>query len=274
MTRISADLRRLACRRGWHRVALLLAALTGACAGPGDLGRPRPDVFSQLVAPQVGFWSATFRGEAASHFRFTDDEEQLRDRAWRFIMPGHERSVFQARISDLAHARILPVQMQSSAVSDYFNALTGGSFSSQASRYARLAEDANADRLLIGPFRANAMRVVAADRVRMRAAEASPHVAPTQIDPAHARVVENEGLILWVCERVGFRIESYRYALANLVVEMPSREAIRAERAIMALEAEAAPLCKLPLIGVFGGAGQEPKGDGDGGGKAPVVYKG
>ncbi|MCZ8044045.1 MAG: hypothetical protein O9330_16370 [Beijerinckiaceae bacterium] len=242
--------------------ALSLLLATGACTG--DLGRPRQDIFSQVLAPQAGFWSATARGEAASHFRFTDDEEQLRDRAWRFVMPSHEKSIFQRRVSDLAHARILPAQMQSSAKSDYFNALTGGSFASQASRYARLAEDANADRLLIGPFRANAMRVVAADRVRMRTAESSPEVAPSQIDPAQARVVENEGLILWVCERVGFRIESYRYALANLVVEMPSREAIRAERAIMALEAEAGPLCKMPLIGVFGGEGD----------KAPVVYKG
>jgi hypothetical protein len=253
--------------RSGRLAALLLCLALGACAGPGDFGRPRPDVFSQLVAPQVGFWSATFRGEAASHFRMTDDEEQLRDRAWRFIMPGHERSIFQGRVSDLAHSRILPVQLQSSAVSDYFNALTSGSYASQVSRYSRLAEDANADRLLIGPFRANAMRVVSADRVRMRTAEASPHVAPSQIDPAHARVVENEGLILWVCERVGFRLESYRYALANLVVEMPSREAIRAERAIMALEAEAGPLCKLPLIGVFGDGAVE-------GAKPPVVYKG
>ncbi|MDP3317839.1 MAG: hypothetical protein Q8S58_01800, partial [Bosea sp. (in: a-proteobacteria)] len=141
-------------------LSLLLAA--GACTG--DLGRPRQDIFSQVLAPQAGFWAATARGEAASYFRFTDDEEQLRDRAWRFVMPSHEKSVFQRRVSDLAHARILPAQMQSSAKSDYFDALTGGSFASQASRYARLAEDANADRLLIGPFRANAMRVVAADR--------------------------------------------------------------------------------------------------------------
>jgi hypothetical protein len=259
-----ADAERAVQRRSGRLAALLIGLSVGACAGPGDLGRPRPDVWSQVVAPQVGFWSATARGEAASYFRMTDDEEQLRDRAWRFIMPGHERSAFQGRVSDLAHSRILPVQAQSSAVPDYFNALTSGSYSSQVSRYSRLAEDVNADRLLIGPFRANAMRVVSADRVRMRTAEGSPHVAPTQIDPAYARVVENEGLILWVCERVGFRLESYRYALANLVVEMPSREAIRAERAIMALEAEAGPLCKLPLIGVFG----------DQGGKAPVVYKG
>ena len=265
MTRRTRPVARLAARAG--ALTLLLAA--GACTG--DFGRPRQDIVSQWLAPQAGFWAATARGEAASHFRFTDDEEQLRDRAWRFVMPAHERSVFQAQTAALAHARILPAQLHLGYRAEYFQALTGGSFASQASRYAKLAEDANADRLLIGPFRANAMRVVAADRVRMRAAETSPDVAPSQLDPAFARVVENEGLILWVCERVGFRIETYRYALANLVVEMPSREAIRAERAIMALEAEAGPLCKMPLIGVFGGGRGGVSGEGD---KRPVTYKG
>jgi hypothetical protein len=106
------------------------------------------------------------------------------------------------------------------------------------------------------------MRVVNMDRVRMRTAEASPDVVPAKQEPAMARVVENEGLIFWVCERLDFRIRSYRYALANLVVEMPSREAVRAERAIMALAAESAPLCQMPLNGTFGE------------GKRPVVYKG
>ena len=37
----------------------------------------------------------------------------------------------------------------------------------------------------------------------------------------------------------------------------------------MALEAEAGPLCKMPLVGAFGGGA--PAGEG---GKPPVVYKG
>ncbi len=259
-------------RGGGRALALAVAVLATACTG--DLGRPRPNLWSDAIAPELGFWSATARGEAASHFRMTDDENQLRDRAWRLVMPAHERSYFSREVSALAHARILPVEAQSFAIADYHRALTGGSFASQASRYNRLSEDANADRLLLAPFRANAGRVVAADRVRLRAAEGSPYVAPEKQDPAFARVVENEGLILWVCERVGFRIESYRHALANLVVETPSREAIRAERAIMALEAESGPLCKLPLIGVFGGGrGAQPppaeRGQGD-----AVIYKG
>lgn len=244
--------------------ALLLALLASACtATTGDLGRPRPTVWSQLLAPEAGFLAASARDEAASPFRLTDDEEQMRDRAWRFIMPGSSHSVFQGEVSNLAHARILPVSAQSTDVSDYFRGLTSVSFASQASRYNRMTEDANADRLLIGPFRANAARVVGMDRVRMRTAEASPDIAPEKQEPALARVVENEGLILWVCERLDFRIRSYRHALANLVVEMPSREAVRAERAIMALEAEAGPLCKMPLNDTFGD-----------GAKRPVVYKG
>ena len=249
---------------------LALLVLAGCTATDGDLGRPRPTVWSQVIAPQIGGWAAIGRGETVSGFRFTDDEEQLRDRAWRFVMPGHQRSVFDGEISNLIHQRVLPVSAQSQETSAYVRALTGGAYASQASRYNRLAEDANADRLLIGPFRANAGRVVAADRVRLKAVEGSALVAPDARDPAYARVVENEGLVLWVCERLRFRIDGYRYALANLVVETPSREAVRAERAIAALEAEAGPLCSLPLNGVFTAPTAPVQRDGG----PPVVYKG
>ncbi|TCR61181.1 hypothetical protein [Bosea sp. BK604] len=245
--------------------AALVLGLTVAACTAGDFGRPRPGVWNDVIGPELGFWAATARGEAASPFHLTDDEEQLRDRAWRFVMPAYARNYFDIQVSDLAYKRILPVEAQSSAISDYFNGLTGVAYRSAASRYNRLAEDAHADRLLLSPFRGNAWRVVAADRVRMRAVDASPLVPPDQRGPAFARVVENEGVILWVCERIRFRMASYRYALANLVVEMPSREAIRAERSIMALEQEAGPLCKIELIGVFGGGAPPDK---------PVVYKG
>jgi len=249
--------------------AILSSLLLAGCTG--DLGRPRPNFISDQFAPAMGDWAARFRGEASSWFHPTDDEQQLRARAWQLVMPGHERSIFERQVSDLAHARLLPVEAQSSQVSDYHRALTGGSFSSQASRYNRLADDAGADRALLGPFRANAMRVINADRARLRALDASTLVPAERRDPAEDRVVENEGLILWVCERIGFRLSSYRYALDNLVVEMPSREAVKAERAIMALEAEAGPTCKLPLIGLFGG---KRGGEGTPQPDRPVVYKG
>jgi hypothetical protein len=251
--------------------AALSCLLLAGCSTAGDLGRPRPNILSDQIAPALGEWSARFRGEASSWLRKTDDEEELRARAWRLVMPAHERSFFEREVSALAHARILPVEAQSGAISDYYNALTSGSFASQASRYNRLAEDAGADRALLGPFRGNAIRVINADRVRLRALEASPQIPPEQRDSAQDRVAENEGLMLWVCERAGFRLKSYRYALDNLVVAMPSREAVRAERAIMGFENELAAVCKLPLIGVFGG---KRGGEGPSDPRGSVVYKG
>ena len=91
---------------------------------------------------------------------------------------------------------------------------------------------------------------------------------------ARNRVVENEGLVLWVCERIRFRLESYRYALSNLVIEVPGREAVQSERAIMALEAEAGPMCAMPLIGLFGSAAPEPLPPPPTAPPPPVVYKG
>ena len=249
--------------------AALSGLLFAGCSTTGDLGRPRPNIFADQIAPAIGDWSARFRGEASSWFQLTDDEERLRDRAWRLVLPAHERSHFDREISKLAHARILPVEAQSNDVSAYHRALTSGSFASQASRYIRLAEDANGDRQLLAQFRADALRVINADRARLRALDASPQVPPEQRDPATQRVAENEGLMLWVCERARFRLKSYRFSLDNLVVEMPSREAIRAERAIMALEHELGPACSLPVIGVFRG-----KGAGEPAGRGPVVYKG
>lgn len=247
----------------------LSCLLLAGCSTAGDLGRPRPNIFADRIAPAIGEWSARFRGEASSWFHLTDDEEQLRSRAWRLVLPAHERSDFDRELSKLAHARLLPAEAQSGDVASYHRALISGSFASQASRYNRLSEDAQADRLLLGQFRANALRVINADRARLRALDASQQVPPEQRDPAWQRVAENEGLMLWVCERARFRLKSYRFSLDNLVVEMPSREAVKAERAIMALESELGAACSLPLIGVFAG-----KDEGAPAERGPVVYKG
>lgn len=263
-------------KAGRHLVAprsVLAAALSclgfAGCSTTGDLGRPRPNIFVDQIAPATGEWAARFGGDAASWFHLTDDEERLRARAWRLVLPAHERSDVDSELAKLAHSRILPAEAQSGDVAAYHRALTSGSFASQASRYNRLSEDANGDRLLLREFRANALRVINADRARLRALDASQLVPPEQRDPAHDRVVENEALMLWVCERARFRLKSYRYSLDNLVVEMPSREAIRAERAILALESDVGPACDLPLIGVFGR-----RGEGAPATRGPVVYKG
>ncbi len=223
--------------KGALAVALLAAA--GGCAPHvGDLGRPQRSVWNEAILPGLGYYAAMGRGESVSAFHLTDAEIELRDRAWRYVMPAHERSWFQREVQELARTRLIPVSWQSVSPDRYFAALMSESFRSESSRYRRLAEDALADLALIAPFRRTAERVAGADRARLQTAAISPNIEPPSPENAHARVAENEGLVAWVRERLRYRLANYRWALDNLVVEVPSQEAIHAERAILALEAE------------------------------------
>jgi hypothetical protein len=212
----------------------------GGCLAPhhGDLGRPAPSVWNSAILPYAGGWSAWARGEQVSPFHHTDDEIELRNRAWRFIMPAHELQWFERELQELVRTRILPVSWQSDDIESYRHALLARPFRSEYSRYRRLAEDALADAALVHPFRVMALRVRQGDAARMEAAERSPEVHPPMPEHAQARVAENDGMIAWVRERLRYRLSVYRSALANLVVELPSPEAVAAERAIAQLEHE------------------------------------
>ncbi len=219
--------------------AALAGALAAACAQQlGDLGRPERTFLSETILPRAGDFAALARGEQVSWFSLTDDETELRDRAWRYVMPAHERSWFQRQVQELARTRIIPVSWQVHEPRLYFSTLVSGSFASEHSRYRRLCEDALADAALIKPFRAIARRVASADRARMATAGVSTEIDGFAAGNAAARVAENQGLVAWVRERLAFRIAGYRHALDNLVVSLPSREAVMAERCLMILDAE------------------------------------
>jgi hypothetical protein len=225
-------------RRFFQAAGLVVLLGAGGCAPDiGDLGRARPSVWNDAIFPYAGSWSAWARDEQISSFHLTNDEEELRNRAFRYLMPPHEREWFARQVQELARTRLIPVSWQVIDVDSYRRGLLADPFRSESSRYRRLAQDALADAALVAPFRAVAERVQASDRVRLRTA-ASPGVLPEFPAEASARVAENDGLIAWVRERARYRLASYRSALVNVVVELPAREAIEAERAIAALEAE------------------------------------
>ena len=172
------------------------------------------------------------RGEAVSAFPYTDDEELLRDRAWRFLTPAHERAYFQSAMSELVATRVLPARWGGEARESYHDALVSDGAISPASRYRRLGEDAAVDARLLDPFARVASRVLAADRVRLGALAHARHVLPDDIENAEARVVENRCLIAWVREGVTRRAESYAEALEHLVIETPQVQAVPAERTL------------------------------------------
>jgi hypothetical protein len=218
-----------------------------ACAETGDFGRAKPGVWNSLVLPAAGAMAARERGEPVSGFPLTDLEEELRDRAWRFLMPAQERPWFDRLMADFVRTRVLPPRAQPSDPRRAYEALVAEDFASPASRFRRIGEDAEADRRLVGPFGAVAERVIAADRARLRSLGFVRDLDAGQVADASARVIENRCLIAWVRAELYERTQSYRYALERAFVAMPQDEAVGAERAVRALDRHRRSLDLLPI---------------------------
>lgn len=244
-------MRPAALRRTGFLVVLPLTGALAGCVETGDFGRPRATLWTDL-AERTGAVAAVVRGEPVSGSPLTDNETELRDRAWRFLMPAHERAWFIRAFSELTRTRVLPASMHPENVATYHAALMGAEGRSPASRYRRLGDDIAADARLIAPFASVAGRVLEADRVRLAAL---PHVRDlrvSEIRDAAARVAENRCLMVWVRREANLRLASYRYALEHLVIEAPQTEAIGAERALTALGGQLQLLADLPVTGPAG----------------------
>ena len=213
----------------------------------GDFGRPRASLWNDTVLPFAGRAVAISREEAVSFFIHTDDEIELRDRAWRFLMPAHERAFFQTQVSELARTRILPRMTRISGNEAYFSALRSSRGISPAPLFRRIGEDAAADRKLLPAFVDLAGRVLASDLARLQLFFHVRDFDEEQVENAAARVVENQCLIAWVHAEAKGRAVRYRYALERFAIEAPQAEAAFAEREVLSLEAD---LGMFELLGV------------------------
>ena len=229
--------------------AFALVVLSG-CAETGDFGRPKNSTWNNTILPTAGNLIARARNEAVSSFEFTDDEQELRNRAWRFIMPAHERSYFDKIVAQLAYNRILPPQYVETDPQTYRHALHRGAYRSQVPRYQRLMEDVQADSLLIRDFKRIAHRVQRGDDIRCEMIVKLSQLQPDDERNARDRIAENNALIAWVHYQIPERLKSYRFTLERLVIETPSREAIQVERTINAFaqELESAGLLSYAAI--------------------------
>ncbi|MEH3144751.1 MAG: hypothetical protein PGN34_05260 [Methylobacterium frigidaeris] len=252
---------------------LMALPLVAACAQMGDFGRPAPSAWNSLI-DSAGEVAARERGEPASFFPYTDDERVLRDRAWRFLMPARERSLFEAALANLTRARVLPVDWRPSDPTSYYAAVMGEPFRSPVSRYRRLSDDIVADGRLIPAFAETAARVVRADAARLKSLPFIRTLDDADVRSAAMRVAENRCLIAWVRVETGARSESYRYALEHLMLAVPGDEAVGAERALAFLDARRRFLDPLVPPEAEIRCGLAPPGEGAGGAQAVLVRKG
>ncbi len=227
-------------RDGGRRARLLPAcaalALLAACTQSGDFGRPRTGVWNGLI-DTTGSFSTHDRGRLLLDSGLTDDEQALRDRAWRFVQPASTFAAFQDLLLGLASAHAMPPTWRYDEIGAYYDTLTAEPSRSPVSRYRQLGDDATADARLIPLFTALAARVIDADAARLRSLPFAKTLDAADVRDAAQRVAENRCLIAWVRIEAGLRLARYRFALEHLFAAAPAQESVSAERALMMLAA-------------------------------------
>ncbi|MCA0400603.1 MAG: hypothetical protein LCH38_07285 [Proteobacteria bacterium] len=257
----------MACHAAWTsrklrlRIApafLILASglsLAGCIQSTGDFGRPHQGFSENVLYPFTGSIGAAVRGEPVSTYALTEDEKELRNRAWNFLMPEVDAPRGAWHQDHLGFYRHLPPRQ--SDVTLYHRTIMGGpqlgtfggdspilrrvmnpegDFRSLTSRYNRVRDSISADHALIPYFKLVASQVAQADHVRVRSLEHVAHLTAEQRQQALARVCENAMIVARVNWAFFDRAAQYRYSLEHLLVEGPEREAIPAERTLMAYE--------------------------------------
>ena len=234
-------------RPRWALAVTVLACVLGSsCVERGDFGRVKASAWNELVG-ETGAIAAAHRGEPVSPNPLTDDEGELRGRAWRFLVPSRGRPWLDRVLAELVATRVVAPDLIEPDRRAYHVGLLAGDARSVTSLYRRLSEDAGADLRLVEPFGVVAVRVLAADRVRLAALDRIADVSPGDVAGALARVAENRCLIAWVTAASAFRLSQYRYALSHLVIEAPQADAGPTEGALARLAAERTRLVALGI---------------------------
>jgi hypothetical protein len=217
--------------------ALVLLFLTQGFSVAGDLGRADPNFWDGLFPKQLYLGPVaplSFPPADMPHsvYPLTDDETSLRQQSFSILQPPQHREVWKTLMASWVEATAFPLDILRADPYAYANMLVGMPFASEAGRYSRLIDDVGSDYLLLGPFMITACRVVDMDA---RRAQSLAHVrafTEVEIKNALARNEENRTLIEGAELTLNDRVWSYRYAVNRLVIAVPSRLAVQAERAV------------------------------------------
>jgi len=181
-------------------------------------------------------------GEPPSEFRTTDQERELRDRAYALIEPPYNRGRWDSVVREYGFKND-PERPKPFDKMEYLYKLHKVYRRSEASAYAQIVTDARNDVERLQPFFAVATRVTDMDRRRKEALLHVSNVKPREGANAMLRVNENATVIAWVCVALKQRIVSYRFALERLVIAVPALSAAEADRAIGYLATQLGQYC-------------------------------
>jgi hypothetical protein len=209
---------------------ILLCGVVTACARPiGDLGRAQRGVLHDEIMPAAGKIRAEISGEPVSAFNLTDEEREMRDRVWRFLVAPHAEDWFMDTAVEPQRTRLTAAADTHFKPERYYRWLRQTHFQSSRVRYRRLADDARADIDTAPTTFASICRVLEVDRQRSVATRELRGLASSE---AAARRAENEIVISWFARALHYRYAAYNNALDHLLVETPHEEAVEADARI------------------------------------------
>lgn len=215
-----------------------LAGLTAACmARPvGDFGRAAPSYTHDTAMPASGDNLARDRGEPVSDFNITDQEEEMHDRVWRFLVAAHAKDWGFDRSVELQRTRITPPRDQQFATDRYYAWLRETEYQSSRTRYSTVGSHIGADIDTIPTTFASICAVIEVDRQRAVAlAGLGGGLPPDMANQVAARKYENDAFIAWFVRALNYRYESYDFALDSLLVETPHEQSLAVDEALRRL---------------------------------------
>jgi hypothetical protein len=206
---------------------LVLCGVATACARPlGDFGRAQDSVLHNEVMPTIGKARAGISGEPVSAFNLTDQETEMHDRVWRFLVAPHADDWFMDTAVELQRTRIVGAVDRNFRKDRYFQWLHRTQYNSSRIRFRTVGDDARTD---AGTAPETFDAICAVIEIDRRRAVASNELGGLSADNVAARRAENDMFIGWFTRALRYRYDSYQHALDHLLVETPHEEAVEAD---------------------------------------------
>jgi hypothetical protein len=144
---------------------VIAACLCGGCVTNGDFGRIRPELVGDNMHDWVGGDAVAAIGGPASEFRTTDQERELRDRAYALIEPPYNRNRWDSVWREYGRGRAERDEPAFDRTA-YLARLHHTYRRSEVSAYAQIVTDARNDIERLPAFFAYAKRGIDKDRRR------------------------------------------------------------------------------------------------------------
>ena len=210
------------------KVATLLCVVFGvaACARPvGDFGRAQSDVLHDEILPRVGALAANGREEPVSLFNLTNEEKDMRNRVWRFLVTNSAQDWMFDHSVEMQRTRLSKPVDLNFRTDRYYRHLRLNEFASSRGRYLQLSQDIYDDAETIPGAFASICHVMEIERRRQVALSGLYANNDAVKQQVVAREYENKNYITWFARAVDYRYKSYDVALNRLLVETPHEEA-------------------------------------------------